>query len=112
MDVATLKQKAYIRDLFVKGGLPDCIFNPLHKWRIDHEGAVLLIRKLRLMIKYDHEDMKDEICQILLGKNVFQTPTKTVDEIEEETMELTFSDPPVENWLDQQIYRDDRRKKY
>ena len=95
------------QDLFIKGGLPDCIFNPLHRWRIDYEDAVFLIHNLRLMIKYDHEDMKDEICQNLLGKNVFQTPTKTVDEFEEESLELATFDLPAEDCLDPQIYRDD-----
>ena len=102
MDLATLKQKAYIKDLFVQGGLPDCIFSPLHRWRIDYDDADWLIHNLRMMIKYDHEELKDEICKKLLGKNVFQTPTKTIDMLEEE--EQATYNPTCEDWLDQQIY--------
>ena len=36
MDAATSKQKTYIKGLFVQGGLPDCIFSPLHRWKIDY----------------------------------------------------------------------------
>ena len=96
-----MKQKEYIKGLFVKGGLPDRIFSPINQWRIDYEDADWLIHNLRMMIKYDHEDLKDEICQRLLGKNVFQTPTKTIDEIEEE--QATYN-PTCEDWLDQQTY--------
>jgi hypothetical protein len=84
MDAATLKQKAYIKGLFVQGGLPVSIFSPLHRWRIDYVNADWLIHNLRLMIRCDHEELKDEICQRLLGKNVFQTATKIIDVIEEE----------------------------
>jgi hypothetical protein len=101
MDKANLKQKAYIKGLFVQGGLPDCILNPLHLWRIDYEDADWLIHTLRLMIRYDHEELKDEICQKLLGKNVFQTPTKTVDVLEEEQ---AIYNPTCEEWLDQQTH--------
>jgi hypothetical protein len=101
MDAATSKQKAYIKGLFVQGGLPDFIFSSLHRWRIDYEDADWLIHNLRMMIRYDHEELKDEICQRLLGKNAFQTPTKTVDELEEE--QATY-DPTAEVWLDQQTY--------
>ena len=101
MDAATLKQKAYIKGLFVQGGLPEGIFSPLYRWRIGYEDAVSLIYNLRMMIKYDHEELKDEICQSLLGKNVFQTPTRTVDVLEEEQ---TTYNPTCEDWLDQQTY--------
>jgi len=101
MDAATSKQKAYIKGLFVQGGLPDCIFSPLHRWRIGYEDANSLINNLRMMIKYDHEDLKEVICQSLQGKNVFQSPTKTVDVLEEE--QATYN-PTCEDWLDQQTY--------
>jgi len=101
MDAATSKQKAYIKALFVQGGLPDRIFSPLYRWRIDNKDADWLIHNLRMMIRYDHEELKDEICQKLLGKNVFQIPTKTVDVLEEEQ---AIYNPTCEDWLDQQIY--------
>ena len=101
MDAATSKQKAYIKGLFVQGGLPDCIFSPLHRWRISYEDANSLIHNLRMMIRYDHEDLKEVICQSLQGKNVFQSPTKTIDELEEE--QATYN-PTCEDWLDQQTY--------
>jgi hypothetical protein len=101
MDAATSKQKAYIKGLFVQGGLPDCIFSPLHRWRIGYEDANSLIHNLRMMIRYDHEDLKEVICQSLQCKNVFQSPTKTVDVLEEE--QATYN-PTCEDWLDQQTY--------
>jgi len=101
MDAATSKQKAYIKALFVQGGLPDRIFSPLYRWRIDNKDADWLIHNLRMMIRYDHEELKDEICQKLLGKNVFQIPTKTVDVLEEEQ---AIYNPTCEDWLDQQTY--------
>jgi hypothetical protein len=110
MDVATLKQKAYIKDLFVQGGLPERIFSPLQRWRIDYEDADWLIHNLRMMIRYDHEELKDEICQRLLGKNVFQTPTKTIDMLEEE--EQAIYNPICEDWLDQQTYDDIPQKEW
>lgn len=111
MDAATTKQKAYIKGLFVQGGLPDCIFSPLHRWRIGYEDANSLIHNLRMMIRYDHEDLKEVICQSLQGKNVFQTPTKTVDELEEAEEQATY-DPTCEDWLDQQTYEDIPQKEW
>jgi hypothetical protein len=101
MDAATSKQKAYIKALFVQGGLPDRIFSPLYRWRIDNKDADWLIHNLRMMIRYDHEELKDEICQKLLGKNLFLTPTKTIDMLEEEQ---AIYNPTCEDWLDQQNY--------
>lgn len=84
MYAAPLKQKAYIKDLFIHGGLSDWIFNPLDFWDISKKDASLLIHNLCLMIKYDHEDLKDVICQSLLGRNIFKSVVKTVDVLEEE----------------------------
>ena len=56
-----------------------------------------------MMIKYDHKDLKEVICQSLHGKNIFQTPTKTVDVLEEE--QATY-DQTCEDCLDQQVYND------
>ena len=84
MNAATSKQKANIKDLFIQGGLTDWVFNPLDHWNISKKDAGLLIHNLRLMIKYDHEDLKDVICQSLLGRNIFKSVVKTVDMLEEE----------------------------
>ena len=109
MDAATSKQKAYIKGLFVQGGLPECIFSPLQRWRIDSKNADWLIRNLRMMIRYDHEDLKEVICQSLQGKNAIQKMTRTVDELEEEQAEY---DPTCEDWLDQQTYEDIPQKEW
>ena len=105
MDAATSKQKAYIKDLFVKCGVPKWIFNPLKLWNISKSDADLLINGLRIMKKFDHEDLKDMIWQILQEKNAIQIKSKTVDQLEEEAEQATY-DPTTEDWLDQQTYED------
>jgi hypothetical protein len=90
LDTATLKQKAYIKELFNQGGLSDWIFNPIDLWDISKKDADLLIHNLLLMIKYDHEDLKDTICQNLLGRNIFKSIVKTVDDLEEENHSIDY----------------------
>ena len=84
MDAATAKQKAYVRNLFVKCGVPKWVFNPLKLWNISKDDADLLINGLRMMKKYDNGDMKDIIWQGIQGKKALQKITKTIDELEEE----------------------------
>jgi len=103
MDAATSKQKAYIKDLFVKCGVPKWIFNPLKLWNISRLDADLLINDLRIMKKFDHEDLKDIIWQRLQERNPIHAQTKTVNQLEEETEQTTY-DPTTEDWLDQQFY--------
>jgi len=55
MDAATSKQKAYIKNLFIKCGVPKWIFNPLKLWNIRKKDADLLINGLRIMKKFDEE---------------------------------------------------------
>ena len=105
MDAATTKQKAYVRDLFVRCGVPKWIFNPLKLWNISKKDADLLINGLRIMKDFDDEGLKDVIWQRLQGKNAIQTPAKTIDELEEE--EQATYDPTAEDWLGQQTYEDD-----
>ena len=102
MDAATTKQKAYIRKLFIKCGVPKWMFNPLKLWNISKEDADLLINGLRIMKKFDHEDLKNVIWETIQGKNAIQPQTKTVDQLEEESNILID-----EGWSDQQVYRDD-----
>jgi len=102
MDAATVKQKAYIRKLFIKCGVPKWMFNPLKLWNISKEDADLLINGLRIMKKFDHEDLKNVIWETIQGKNAIQPQTKTVDQLEEESNGLTDA-----GWPDQQTYRDD-----
>jgi len=107
MDAATAKQKAYIKNLFIKCGVPKWIFNPLKLWNISKKDADLLINGLRIMKDFDDEGLKDVIWQRLQGKNAVQKMTKTVDELEEEAEEQATYDPTAEDWLDQQTYEDD-----
>jgi len=101
MDAATSKQKAYIRDLFVKCGVPRWAFNPLMAWKVSKQGADTLINDLLVLRKSHHGDLREMICQTLEGKNILQPSPKTIDELEEEqaTYDLT-----CEDWLDQQTY--------
>lgn len=107
MDESTTKQKAYIRGLFIRCGVPKWIFNSLKLWNISKKDADLLINGLRIMKDFDDEGLKDVIWQRLQGKNAVQKMTKTVDELEEEAEEQATYDPTAEDWLDQQAYEDD-----
>ena len=101
MNAATSKQKAYIRDLFVKCGVPRWVFNPLMAWKVSRQGADTLINDLLVLRKSHHGDLKEMICQTLEGKDILRPPTKTIEELEEEP--ATY-DPTTEDWLDQQTY--------
>ena len=105
MDAATSKQKAYIKGLFVKCGVPKWVFNPLVAWNIGKQDADSLISDLLVLRKSHHGDLREMICQTLEGKNILQGATKPVDEMEEE--EQATYDPTTEDWLDQQTYDDD-----
>ena len=105
MDAATSKQKAYIKGLFVKCGVPKWVFNPLVAWNISKQGADWLISDLLVLRKSHHGDLREMICQTLEGKKIFQETTRTIDELEEE--EQATYDPTSEDWLDQQTYDDD-----
>jgi len=98
MDAATSKQKAHIKGLFIQGGFPGWIFNPLDLWNINKQDADSLIHNLRMMIKYDHEDLKDEIAQSLEGKDIFQTPAITIDKLEEAEKQAT-NNLSSEEWI-------------
>ena len=104
MDAATSKQKAYVRDLFVKCGVPRWVFNPLKLWNISRDDADMLIGGLKIMKKFEPGDLKDVIWEGLQSKNMVQIRAKTIDELEEEQADY---DPTVEDWLDQQVYEDD-----
>jgi hypothetical protein len=84
MDAATMKQKAYIKSLFVKCGVPKWIFNPLKLWNISKEDADLLINGLKVMKKFDHGDLKEVIWQGLQEKRAIQAKPRTIDQVEEE----------------------------
>ena len=86
MDTATLKQKAYIKDLFVKCGVPKWIFNPLKLWNISKDDACQLITTLLILKTTHHGDLREIICQDLEGKNILQETTN-IDQQEEETDE-------------------------
>jgi hypothetical protein len=107
MDAATTKQKAYVRDLFVRCGVPKWIFNPLKLWNISKGDADLLINGLRIMKEFNEEDLKEVIWQRLQNKSAIQKITRTVDELEEKAEEQATYDPTTEDWLDQQTYDDD-----
>ena len=100
MDAATAKQKAYIKDLFVKCGVPKWVFNPMVAWNINKEDADWLINDLLVLKKSHHGDLKDMICQSLEGKNILQETTRTIDEMEQEAEEQATYDPTTEDWLD------------
>lgn len=104
MDAATMKQKAYIRDLFVQFGVPKWVFNPMVAWSISKQAADTLINDLLVLKKFHHGDLKDMICQSLEGKKILQETTRTIDELEEEK-QATY-DLTSEDWLDQQTYED------
>jgi len=106
MDAATAKQKAYIKGLFVKCGVPKWVFNPLVAWNISKQEADSLISDLLVLRKSHHGDLREMICQTLEGKNILQGATKTIDELEEAEEQATY-DPTCEDWLDQQTYDDD-----
>jgi len=111
MDAATEKQKAYIRKLFIKCGVPKWMFNPLKLWNISKEDADMLINGLRIMKKFDHGDLKDVIWETIQGKNAIQPQAKTVDQLEEETL-----DPDQGEWLERVQWENtdppDGRKKH
>ena len=119
MDAATSKQKAFIKGLFVQGGLPHWIFNPSDVWNISRQEADSLISNLRMMIKYDHEDLKEAIAQSLEGKHIFQLiPTKTVEELEEDEQveqdeewpDQTYGDNSEPEWANE--WRTETFRKY
>ena len=101
MDAATVKQKAYIRKLFIKCGVPKWMFNPLKLWNISKDDADLLINSLRILKDFDSGDLKEIIWQRLQGKNAIQPQAKTVDQLEEEATE-----PDHGGWLEQDYWED------
>lgn len=105
MDAAIMKQKAYIKDLFVQFGVPKWVFNPMVAWNISKQDASSLINDLQVLKKFHNGDLKEIICQTLEGKKILKETTKTIDEMEEE--EQATYDPTIEDWLDQQTYEDD-----
>ena len=80
MNAATSKQKAYIRDLFVKCGVPKWVFNPIMAWKVSKQGADTLISDLLVLKKSNHGDLKEMICQTLEGKDILRPPTKTISQ--------------------------------
>ena len=109
MDAATTKQKTFIRDLFVRCGVPKWIFNPLKFWNICKDDADLLIKSLKIMKDFDHEELKDAIWQNLESRNAFHKTTKTLDEIEEEP---DIPNPNYEDLIDQHICNDLSQREY
>jgi hypothetical protein len=103
MDAATKKQKAYIKGLFVKCGVPKWVFNPLKLWNISKSDADLLINGLRVMKKFDHGDLKEAIWLGLQEKRAISVKPRTIEQLEEEAEQATY-DPTCEDWLDQQFY--------
>jgi hypothetical protein len=105
MDLATAKQKLYIKDLFVQCGVPKLVFNPIMAWKISKQAADKLIHNLLVLKKTHHGDLREIICQDIDGKNIINEPARTIEEQEEEK-QATY-DPTIEDWLDQQKYEDD-----
>jgi hypothetical protein len=105
MGAATKKQKAYIKGLFVKCGVPKWVFNPLKLWNISKSDADLLINGLRVMKKFDNGDLKEAIWQGIQEKKAINIKPKTIEQLEEESEQATY-DPTCEDWLDQQFQKD------
>ena len=101
MDAATAKQKAFIKKLFMRCGVPRWVFNPLKLWNISRTDADLLINSLKIMKDFSNDDLKEVIWRRLEERNAFKKETKTVDQLEEEE--------PVEetaiDWLEEQTYK-------
>lgn len=98
MDAATAKQKAFIKKLFIRCGVPRWVFNPLNMSRTD---ADLLINSLKIMKDFSNDDLKEVIWRRLEERNAFKKEPKTVDQLEdEEPVEETAID-----WLEEQTYR-------
>lgn len=101
MDAATATQKAFIKKLFMKCGVPRWVFNPLKMWNISRPDAKLLINSLKIMKNFSNDDLKEVIWRRLEERNAFKKQVKTVDQLEEdEPMEETAID-----WLEEQTYK-------
>lgn len=84
MDAATLKQKAFMRKLLVRFGVPWGEFNEPDQWKIGKEEAHCVITELLLLDKCGWGDLKDILCDSLEGKRVIKYVARTIDEMEEE----------------------------
>jgi len=51
MDAATLKQKAFIKKLLVKFGVPSSVLTELDQWKISKEEASGLITELLILAR-------------------------------------------------------------
>lgn len=92
MDAATLKQKAFMRKLLVRFGVPWSEFNEPKKWKIGKEDAHNIITELLLLEKCGWGDLKEILSDGLEGKQVLKYVARTIDEMEEEP------DYPPDDW--------------
>ncbi len=99
MDNATMKQKAYIRELFLGQGFRWRNINPLEFWNISRREASELIHDLKVLQRHYSGDLRDMICQSIIGKNIVYNIAETIEEMEEEEEQ--------EDWPDQLTYKDD-----
>ena len=72
MDAATATQKAFIKKLFMKCGVPRWVFNPLKMWNISRPDAKLLINSLKIMKNFSNDDLKEVIWRRLEERNAFK----------------------------------------
>jgi hypothetical protein len=103
MDAATLKQKAYIRNLLLKHKFRWRNINPLGFWEISKKEANNLINDLKTLQRHYSRDLRDMICQDMDGKYIIYDITRTIEEMEEEQADY---EPTYEGWLEQQVYED------
>ena len=104
MDAATSKQKAFIKKLLVRSGVPRSEFNEPERWKIGKEDAHYLITELLLLENCHFGSLNDILSNSLEGKQVLRYVTKTIQELEEE--DRAVYDPTSEDWLDQHPYGD------
>jgi hypothetical protein len=88
MDLATLRQKEFIRQLFLKHGFRWRNLNPLEFWEISREEASDLINDLKVLQRHYSSDLRDMICQSTDGKHIIHNIARTIEELEDEEEEL------------------------
>jgi hypothetical protein len=92
MDAATWKQKAFMKKLLVRFGVPNAEFNEPEQLKIGKEEAHCIITELLLLKKCGWGDLRGILSDGLEGKQVLKYVTKTFEELEEEP------DYPPDDW--------------
>ena len=101
----TLKQKEFIRQLFLGHGFHWRNINPVEYWEISKEEASDLISDLKVLQRHYSRDLRDMICQSIDGKHIIHNIARTIEELEEDAEELEKEGQ--EDWPDQLTYCDD-----